>query len=97
LGESKLCAERILRERELLRDYIPVGRTKFRDAIAPRLVRVQLGPRCVGFTLSSVQKLIGELVDETPNAPKLMPAPNLRRRDAAAKPSKQKRRRSASK
>ena len=61
-----------------------VGKTKFMQDIAPRLQRVQIGPRATSFTDSSIEALIQEMAAETANMPKVMPAPNLRRRDVAA-------------
>ncbi len=71
-------SERILRKPEVRR-LVPVGKTKFEEDIAPRLEKVQLGPRCVGYTESSVQRLIHDLIAETATAPKLTPAPNKQR------------------
>jgi hypothetical protein len=56
--------ESILRKPEVRR-RIPVGHTKFEEDIAPRLDKVFLGPRCVGFTESSVERLIKELITES--------------------------------
>jgi predicted DNA-binding transcriptional regulator AlpA len=56
--------ERILRKPEV-RSRVPVGKTKFEEDIAPRLDKVYLGPRCVGFTESSVERLIKELIAES--------------------------------
>jgi len=71
-----------------------VGKTKFHADIAHRLERVQVGPRTTTYTESSIERVIQEMAAETVNMPKVTPAPNLRRRDAA--PSKRtKRRRTA--
>ena len=56
--------ERILRKPEV-RNRLPVGKTKFEEDIAPRLEKVHLGPRCVGFTESSVERLIKDLIAES--------------------------------
>jgi predicted DNA-binding transcriptional regulator AlpA len=67
--------ERILRKPEV-RNRIPVGKTKFEHDIVPRLDKVHLGPRCVGFTESSVERVIGELIADSASAPDFVPAPN---------------------
>ena len=46
----------------------------------PRLERVQLGPRSVGYTETSIDRLIKELIAETETAPKIVPPPNKKRR-----------------
>jgi hypothetical protein len=71
----------ILRKPEV-RGRIPVGKTKFEEDIAPRLEKIQLGPRCVGFTESSVDRLIKELVTESATAPQFVPPPNKKRKVA---------------
>jgi len=57
-----------------------VGHTKFEEDFAPRLDKVYLGPKSVGYTMSSLQRLIAELVAESANAPAITPAPNKRRK-----------------
>ena len=71
--------ERLQREKDVLA-VLKVGKTKARNDYFPRLTRVQLGPRCVAYTDSSVQRLIQELIAETEAAPKLTPAPNKRKK-----------------
>jgi hypothetical protein len=58
------------------RGIFSVGKTKFDKDIAPRLDKVILGPRAIAYTDSSIQRLIRELVAESANAPKIVPAPN---------------------
>jgi hypothetical protein len=70
--------KRILRKPEA-RQRIPVGKTKFDEDIAPRLDKVHLGPRCVGFTEDSVDRLVDELIAESANTPDFVPAPNRKR------------------
>ena len=69
--------EVIVRKPEARRQ-IPVGKTKFEEDIV-RLDKVYLGPRCVGFTQSSINRLIAELIAESAGAPKIVPAPNKQR------------------
>jgi len=76
---SATTIERIAREREALR-RLSVGHTKFREDFVPRLERVQLGPRSVGYTETSINRLIKELIAETETAPKIVPPPNKKRR-----------------
>lgn len=73
-------SERILRKPEV-RKLIPVGKTKFDEDIAPRLEKVALGVRAVGFTETSVDRLIKQLILESTTAAKIVPAPNRTRRD----------------
>jgi hypothetical protein len=70
--------EVIVRKPEARRQ-IPVGKTKFEEDIVPRLDKVYLGPRCVGFTQSSINRLIAQLIAESAGAPKIVPAPNKQR------------------
>jgi hypothetical protein len=72
--------ETILRKAEVRR-RIPVGKTKFESDIVPRLTKVRLGPRCVGFTESSVEKLIEKLILTTADMPPIPPvrAPRMKR------------------
>jgi hypothetical protein len=56
--------ERIVRKAEARR-RIPVGKTKFEEDISPRLTKVQLGPRAVGYLESSVDRLIDQMVEES--------------------------------
>ena len=69
-------SERIIRRTDAFSNYFGVGHTKFDEEIAPRLTRVQISKRAVGFTLSSIQKLIKEMVaeGERANAPSTTPA-----------------------
>ena len=73
-------SERILRKREV-QHRIPVGKTKLEEDILPRLDRVALGPRCVGFTETSVDRLIKQLILESATAAPIVPAPNRTLRD----------------
>jgi predicted DNA-binding transcriptional regulator AlpA len=61
--------QRILRKAQV-RDRIPVGKTKFEEDIVPRLTKIQLGPRAVGYLESSVDRLIDELIEESAAATK---------------------------
>jgi predicted DNA-binding transcriptional regulator AlpA len=70
--------QRILRKPEV-RNRIPVGKTKFEQDIVPRLDKVHLGPRCVGFTESSVQRVISELIAESASIPDFVPTPNRKK------------------
>jgi hypothetical protein len=73
-------SEQILREPAARSMLGEVGRTKFRDDFRPRLQVVKLGPKAIGYTASSVQRLIGELIAESGDAPVFDPEPNKRRR-----------------
>lgn len=73
-------SERIVRKPEA-RQRIPVGKTKFEEDIVPRLDKVFLGPRCVGFTESSIDRLIRQLILESATAAPIVPVPNARRDD----------------
>ena len=73
-------SERILRKREV-QHRIPVGKTKLEEDILPRLNRVALGPRYVGFTETSVDRLIKQLILESATAAPIVPAPNRALRD----------------
>jgi predicted DNA-binding transcriptional regulator AlpA len=53
--------QRLLRASEA-RARFSVGKTMFAEDIAPRLVRVQIGPRAVGYTESSVNRLITQMI-----------------------------------
>lgn len=68
-------SKRILRKPEA-RQRIPVGKTKFEQDIVPRLTKVRLGPRCVGFTEDSVDRVVDELIAESATIPDFVPAPN---------------------
>jgi hypothetical protein len=70
--------ERIMRKREV-RQRIPVGATKFEADIVPRLIKVRIGPRIVGFTESSVNRLVAEMIAASADAPAI-PSPNRPRR-----------------
>lgn len=56
--------ERIVRKEEARR-RVGVGKTKFEEDIVPRLTKVQLGPRAVGYLESSIDRLIDEFVAES--------------------------------
>jgi hypothetical protein len=62
----------IIRRKAEARARFPGGHTTFDEKIAPRLQKVRLGPRLVGFTESSIEKLIAELVEESKT---IVPAP----------------------
>jgi hypothetical protein len=61
------------------REILGVGKTKFDEDFVPRLEKVILGPRSIAFTDSSIQRLIRELVAESANATKIVPAPNKKK------------------
>ena len=61
------------------RGFFSVGKTKFEEDIAPHLDKVILGPRAIAYTDSSIQRHIRELVAESANAPKIVPAPNKKK------------------
>jgi hypothetical protein len=69
----------IIRRKAEARARFPGGHTFFDEQIAPRLQKVRLGRRLIGFTESSIEKLIAELVAESGN---IMPAPLPRPRKA---------------
>ena len=71
-------SERILRKPEV-RQRIPVGKTKLEEDILPRLDKVILGPRCVGFTEGSVDRLIRQLILESATAASIVPRPNVQK------------------
>ena len=54
-----------IRRKAEARARFPGGHTFFDEQIAPRLQKVRLGPRLIGFTESSIQKLIAELIEES--------------------------------
>ena len=62
----------IIRKKAEARARFPGGYTFFDEQIAPRLTKVRLGPRLIGFTESSIQKLIAELIAESAD---IVPAP----------------------
>jgi hypothetical protein len=67
---------------------LSVGNDKGWRDFAPRLVKVRLGPRSVGFTLSSIERLIQELATAPPATSKQMEAKavlRLRRHRAAGR------------
>jgi hypothetical protein len=75
----------IIRKKAEARARFPGGHTFFDEQIAPRLTKVRLGPRLIGFTESSIQKLIAELIAESAD---IVPAPlptAKRKRGATAK------------
>jgi len=75
--------ERILRKPEV-RERIGIGKTMFEESIAPRLTKVQLGPRAVGFTESSVNRLIEEMIAATGTIPRApVPSDKTGKRRAA--------------
>jgi predicted DNA-binding transcriptional regulator AlpA len=74
--------ERILREHEA-RYRVGLGKTKFHEDVAPRLVRVQIGPRAVGYTESSVERLIQELIAESAALARYSPPPNRQPKPAS--------------
>jgi hypothetical protein len=47
-----------------------VGRTHFYDLIEPRLEKVRLGDRAVGYTDRSVERVQGEMIAEGAAAPR---------------------------
>jgi hypothetical protein len=69
----------IIRKKAEARARFPGGHTFFDEQIAPRLTKVRLGPRLIGFTESSIEALIGELIEESEN---VVPAPLPRPRKA---------------
>lgn len=91
LGDVEVTTkERIVRKPEA-RGRFSVGHTKFDEDIAPRLDKVQLGPRAIGFTESSIDRLIAELIAESATLPKyvrsnsqLRPRNDKKRRRAEA-------------
>lgn len=83
--------ERIVRKLEARR-RIPTGKTKFDQDIAPRLVKVQIGPRCVGFTESSIERLIEDLIAESTTTPRA-PLPTDKHQQRGAPMSGKRRRR----
>ncbi len=68
-------SENLVRKREALKRF-PVGRTKFEEDIAPRLTKVRLGPRCVAFTESSIDRVVDEFIAESAAIPQFVPTPN---------------------
>jgi hypothetical protein len=66
----------IIRRKAEARGRFGVGKTMFDEQIAPRLTKVRLGPRTVGFTDSSIEALIGELIEESAD---IVPAPTPRK------------------
>jgi hypothetical protein len=56
-----------------------VGHSKGEKDFAPRLQKVRLGKRGVGYTLSSIEKLIADLIAESGD---IVPAPLPRPRKA---------------
>ena len=73
--DSTSKPKRILRKPEV-RNRIPVGKTKLEEDIIPRLDKVRLGPRCVGFTEDSVDRVVSELIAESASIPDFVPTPN---------------------
>jgi predicted DNA-binding transcriptional regulator AlpA len=65
-----------IRRKAEARTRFGVGKTMFDEKIAPRLTKVMLGPRAIGFTESSIERVIGELVQESAAiVPAPMPVP----------------------
>jgi predicted DNA-binding transcriptional regulator AlpA len=95
--ESHTQVERIVRKAEAPYTF-GVGRSKFDADIAPRLQKVRLGKRCVGFTQSSIERVLAEIVAESSSVT-ASPVPSAeqqraareRKREAASKPSKRQR------
>jgi hypothetical protein len=56
--------ERIIRRTPTRVEYFGTGESQFDATIAPRLTNVALGKRAVGFTLSSIQRVIQEMIAE---------------------------------
>src|ERR1700686_4822947 len=79
MGDTKMPGERIVREKECL-GRLSCGKTTFRKRFRDRLTRVQLGPYSAGFTESSLELLIGELVSEAANSTPITPRTNIRPR-----------------
>jgi hypothetical protein len=80
----------IIRRKAEARARFPGGHTFFDEKIAPRLTKVRLGPRLIGFTDSSIERLIGELIEESKN---IVPAPRpTAEQQRAARERKPKRR-----
>ena len=52
--------ERIIRRTPTRVEYFGTGESQFDATIAPLLTNVALGKRAVGFTLSSIQRVINE-------------------------------------
>jgi predicted DNA-binding transcriptional regulator AlpA len=86
--------ERLLRLRAVLKQ-IPIGKTNLDENFVKtgRLRKIQIGPRTVAFAESNVQEIVAEIIAGSDSVAAIMPAPNLKRRDAAA--SNKKRRRTA--
>jgi predicted DNA-binding transcriptional regulator AlpA len=76
--------ERLVRRPEALSRF-SVGHTFFNEKIEPRLTRVRIGPRAVGYTESSIDRVVAELIAEGRDPPKIVPPPNKRRRAAAGR------------
>lgn len=66
-----------IRRKAEARGRFGVGKTKFDEMIAPRLTKVMLGPRAVGFTETSIERVIGELIEESAA---IVPAPMPKRK-----------------
>jgi predicted DNA-binding transcriptional regulator AlpA len=65
-----------IRRKAEARGRFGVGKTTFDEKIAPRLTKVRMGPRMIGFTESSIERVIGELIEESADvAPAPMPVP----------------------
>jgi hypothetical protein len=52
---------------------LPVGKSFFYEEIEPRLEKVQLGPRCCGYTNRSLDKLIEEGIAQAATGPGTKP------------------------
>jgi hypothetical protein len=57
---SELYNKPARRGQPATRGKFPVGRTTFFEEIEPKLERVRLGPRAIGYTDRSVERVIEE-------------------------------------
>ena len=69
---------------------LPTGKSHFYDKIEPRLEKVALGPKAVGYTERSLNQLIEEGIDEAAAArhvrnPRLRKSATTKSREAALK------------
>jgi hypothetical protein len=70
--------EKIVRKAEAIA-RLAVGHTYFEAKFAPRLTKVSLGVRAIGYTESSLDRLIAQLIAESAGKPAFVPPPNRRR------------------
>jgi predicted DNA-binding transcriptional regulator AlpA len=70
--------EKIVRKREAMA-RLGVGHSHFEANFAHRLTKVQLGDRAIGFTESSLDRLIEKLIADSADKPAFVPPPNKRR------------------